>query len=72
MKKIFKYSDGIECILSDEGVYSRLLLKREHYKVEIIHPDFGFLYEMKDYYVDYFRKMIEKQEIFKIKKMYFD
>ncbi len=48
MKKIFKYSDRIECILSDEGVYSRLLLKREHYKVEINHPDFGFLYEMKD------------------------
>ncbi len=69
MERYFKYSDGVEYYLIDEGKQAKLIIKKDIHKIEIVHPDIGFLYETKERHVETFRKMIEKEEIYKLEKI---
>ena len=69
MKRYHKYKDGVEYILTDEGICAKLIIKKDKYKIEIKHSDIGFLYETREYHVENFRRLIEKQEIFVLNKM---
>ncbi len=69
MRKVYNYDNGIKCILTDEGTHAKLVVKNQFHKIEVTHADIGFLYEMKENYVETFKKFLEKEEIFKLKKM---
>ena len=72
-KKIIKeirYKDGTVLTFYNDGGECVLLIQKENQQLKIQHPDFGFLYEMKDYYVDMLKNLRNRQDISVLEKMW--
>ncbi len=72
-KKVIKeiiYKDGTVLRFENDGGECVLIIEKGEQQLRIQHPDYGFLYEMKDYYIDMLNSLQNRQDISVLEKMW--